>query len=844
MRELLRRLHYLLHRDRFEEELVREMEFHREMAAREGGRPFGNTLRLREEARDAWGWSWIDGLSQDIRYAVRTLRRAPGFSAAVVLILGVGIGANLAVFTTFDRMALTPLPVRAPDSLLRFTRHAQGTFSDNFLYGAVAFYGAHSRALSAVLASQPVKLALEDDPTPLRGLFVTANYLDELGATTVLGRTLDPGRDAGHDAMPAVVLGHGAWQQRFGGDPAVLGRTIRLNGKPVTVIGVTSRSFVGLELEGSDAWLPLAAKPYVFEGSGPIASFSEGGARVRFWGRLQAGFAPRTAEAEVTGLTRELHRRHPEQIAEDERLTGERGAYATSLMGGQGGAVYPVLGMVGSLTLLVLAGACANLGGLLLARGAAREREIAVRRALGAGRGRLIRQLFTESLVLAALGAIAALGVGYGVLQGLLATTVSPAWFDPAPDWRVVLFAVGAAAASAVVFGLAPASSVVRRSHATTRSRRTFISSQVAASCILLIVAVLLARALDRAASSSPGFETERVVILDPALWSHGYTPAAARTFMDTLGERLRSHPSVEAVALTSHPPLGDRWTVVETKLSEREVGVHFSYVDPFFFEVMEIPLVRGRALQRGDVTAGVVSESLARLQWPTADPLGKMFPSIGNRKGFTVVGVAGNARLLSPEDSDAVEIYRLADESLMPSMVALVRAAGPPEALASHTAAAARAIDPRLSPDVQLLKDSFDDSLHVSAYAATSASLLAVVALAIACLGVWGLVAYSVTQRTREIGIRVALGARPPHVLALVLRQLCVPFTGGLLAGLAGAVALSQVLRRGLYGVSHLDPVAYVGAVGILVAAAALAGAWPARRALRVDPSRALACD
>ena len=835
MNEFFRRIRYLLNRRRFDQELAGDMEFHREMAARAGAERghFGNPLLLREEARDAWGWTWIDRLAQDLRYAARMLRKSPVFTAVAVLMLALGIGVNVAAFGFFDLMFLRPLPVRDPGTLLRFERSAPQAGADYFVYPEVAFYREHSKTLSAVMASNSAKLTIEGQEKPLNADFVTANFFRELGATARLGRMIDPARDEAADAELVVVLAPRFWQRHFGADRLIVGKTIRLNGQPATVVGIASGEFSGLGLDTPDLWAPITQQPYFVKGRS-ITDFSEDGISVRMWGRLQPGLTPAVAEEELKSLAAELHRQHPHDVWEKESLPSTPCGYANSI----GHETYPILALVGALGLLILAAACGNLGSLLLARGVAREREIAIRVAVGAGRGRLIRQLLTESLVLALLGSMAGLALGYVVLRFLMVWADVPAWLDPTPDRRVLVFAIGMGLAAVILFGLAPAWQAARQRHRATIVRQFLIGAQAAASCVLLVVAGLLIRAMDHAMYTYPGFEYRQVISIDPALFK-GHRPANARAYFGALEGRLRSVPGIESVALVSNPPLGYRFNVFKTEVAGHAADVHINHISPAFFEAMRIPLLRGRNLMRGDTRGIVVSESLARLQWPAEDPIGKAFRL--REDNLTVVGVSGSAWLVSPEDPDAVEVYQLAQADLLPWMVVMVRTSAPPEKLVRLVASIAKSIDPGLVPEVQLMKSAFREKVQGTEYSALSVSLLGLIAVLLACAGIVGLVGYAVSQRTREIGIRMALGARPSHILSVVLRQFSRPVAAGLLVGVGGAAALSGLLRGQLYGISNLDPMAYLGAMGVFAVTVALAALWPARRAFRVDPMRAL---
>ena len=831
MSEFLRRIKYLLHRRRFDRELAHDLEFHREMAAREGSAPLGHDLLLREQARDAWGWTWMDRLAQDLGYAARMLRKSPGFAASAVLMLALGIGVNVAAFGFFDLMFLRPLPVREPATLLRFNRASAQDYADNFTYPEVAFYREHATRLSAVMAVGFDKLTV-DGATQIDAHFVTANFFNELGARAKLGRLLDVSRDEAANAPPVVVLSAEFWQRHFAADAAIVGQTIRLNAQPATVIGVASSEFSGLAYGAPALWAPIAQQPYFIKGS-RLNDFSESGISVMMSGRLAPGASPRAAEAELASLAAELHRRHPKDVWEKESVPSKPGGYANNVRH----EMAPIFALVGALAFLILAAACANLGGLLLARGVAREREIAIRVALGAGRLRLIRQLFTESLVLALLGSAAGLLLGYAVMRLLSVWAELPAGLDVTPDRRVVAFAMAMGFAAAILFGLAPACQTARPRHRGALARQFLTGAQLAASCILLIVAALLVRALDRALFVPWGFEYEHLVTIDPHF--HGASPDEARLWLDSLEARLRGLPGVEAVSMVSNPPLGHRWTFAKAEIRGRSVNIHYNHIDPPFFSTMRIPLLRGRNLTRGDTGKVVAGDSLARLQWPAEDPIGKEF-RVGTER-LTVVGVVGSARLVSPEDSDAVEIYQLAEPSILPSMVVLVRTAGPPEAAAPLLASTARSIDPKLFPEVQLMKSDFRDKVRAAEYSALAVSVLGLVALLLACAGIGGLVAYGVSQRTKEIGIRMALGAQPADVLSIALRQFARPVAIGLLTGVGGAAALSQVLRQSLYGVGNLDPLAYLAAIALFVVTVAVAALLPARRALGVDPLQAL---
>jgi predicted permease len=848
MISLLRRLHYLLNRRRFDQELANDLEFHREMAERQGNTNLGNTLHLREEARDAWGWTWIDRLSQDLRYAVRVLRKAPLFTLSAILVLAIGIGVNVAVFGFFNLMVLRPINVRDAGSLLRFHRRGVTQYAFALPYPEAAFFREHSRTLSAVIGVNTTSISIEGEERQLDANFVTANFFRELGGASSLGRVLDPGRDEAPGADPVVVLGHGFWQRHFGGDPSIVGQTLRINGKPAAVIGVAASDFggVGSGVNEPALWAPITQQPYFVNGSHLLTDLSIESPGVSMWGRVRQGRNRKAAEEELRLLAAELHRQYPAAIWENERLPSEPGGYVSSMIIGnrrgtgaeQRDPVYPIFALIGILALMILAVACGNLGSMLLARGVARQHEIAIRVAIGAGSGRLIRQLFTESLVLAFLGSAAGLALGTVVLRSLLAATGAPAWLDPTPDWRVSAFALATGFASAILFGLTPALQVGRQRHRAHVTRQILIGAQVAASCVLLIVTGLLARALGQATSGSLGFEYKQVISISPGLSRNGYSPARSQAYLDALQDRLRAIPSVRSVSLALSPPLGHVTITAGADLNGHHVEFQMNHVSPAFFETMGIPILRGRTLRPHERHVTVISEAMARLVWPGEDPLGKSF-ALGD--SFTVVGISGSVRSVKFGDSDTVHAYFPIEDSDPPSLCVLVKTAGLPQDLAKASVIAARGLDPNTFPTVELLSSSYRSNLQGAEYSALAVSALGSIAQLLACFGIVGVVSYAVTQRTREIGIRMALGAKPAHVLSVVLRHLSAPVLAGLVAGVAGAAGLSQFLRGRLYGISNLDPAAYLAAIAVFAVTVAVAAVLPAQRALRIDPLRAL---
>lgn len=849
MSQLIRRLSYFFHRRQRDRELATDMDFHQEMAAREGRVNFGSTLRLREEAREAWGWTWMDRLSQDLKYALRNYRKSPAFTLGALLMLAIGIGTNVAVFGFFNLMVLRPINVQDPGTLVRFHRRSLNQYAYAVPVPEMAFFREHSRTLSAVIGVNSTGVSFENEDQPVEADFVTANFFRELGGYSHLGRTLDPALDERQSAPPVIVLSAGTWERHFGSDHSVVGRVVRINGKPATVVGVARRDFsgVGSGMKEPAFWSPLAQQPYFVNGSRLLTDTSMQSAGVSLWGRLRPGVDPKIAEEELRSLAAQLRSQYPINIWENERLLSQPGGYLTSMLVGnrrgtgpeQQDPVYPIFALVGTLTAMILAVACANLGNMLLARGVARQREMGIRISVGAGAGRLIRQLFTESLLLALLGSGAALIFGLLVLRALLLSTGAPIWMNAFPDWRVCTFALGAGIASALLFGLTPALQIGRQRRRAHRTRYILIGSQIAASCILVIVTGLLVRALYHETSRSPGFDYEHVISLSPGLSRNGYTPLRSQAYLNTLEERMRALPGVQSVALALSPPLGHVSITAGTDLNGQHLDFEVNHVSPEFFSTMGIALLRGRTLQPNERHVVIVSESMARLAWPGQDPLGKTLPLDESRS--VVVGISGNVHSVSVGSSDTVQAYFPIEQDQRPSLSMLVKTAGSAGDLARFAFTTAKDVDPMVSPAVEMLSHTYRANLQGAEYSALAVGSLGLIAQILACFGIIGTVSYAVSQRTKEIGIRMALGAKPSQVLSAVLRHLFLPVLLGLVVGVLGGVGLAQFLRGRLYGISYLDPAAYGGALLLFALTLTMAAILPARRALRIDPLRAL---
>jgi predicted permease len=831
--EWTRRIGYFFSRNRRSRELTDEMAFHREMTAR-AGRPvasFGNPALLREQAREAWGWTWIDRLFQDLRYAARMLVRSPGFTITAILILAIGVGVNVAAFSIFNVALLQSLPVRDPSTLLRLQRRSiDGQIAAGMPYPTAIYFRDHTRTLSGILTMAAGKLELENDLEPLGASFVSSNFFDDLGASAAYGRLFSPPLDDARNARLVAVLGYHFWQTRFSADPGIIGRTILLNRQAVTVVGIAPELFSGLHGGFTDIWIPLTQQPQLVQGSKILTD--RGGGAVEVWGRLAPGATPKSAEAELLGLTGQRRRLDPDLVWKDEYIHSDPGARLVIPQP----RMVQAMAVFGALTMLILAVACANLGGLLLARGVTREHELNIRLAIGASRARVFRQLFTESLLLAVLGSAAGVGLSCIAFRIMTVIADTPRWMSPMPDWRVLCFAAALAFLSSVFFGFAPALQLAGQKHRRTLARQLLVGAQVAASCVLLILSSLLVRAVLHTIYSSPGFGYEQVVSIAPRLDDHDYKAPAAEAYIRRLETRLRGVPQVASVALVRLPPLGGGVTRMDTKVDGRPLQVYPNWVSPEFFSTMEIPILLGRNFNPGEKKVVIVSQAMAQRQWPGENPLGKIYWDKD-----VVIGVAGNAHINAMNDGDAVEIYAPARTEDMASMSVVLRTQGAPDGLELTCKSIVQNLDPKLFPQISLLKTSFHTAMQSVEIVVSILTGVGILAVMLAAVGIVGLVAFTVSQRSKEIAIRFALGSSARQAMSAVLGQYCWPVCIGLTAGLALTAAFSRLMRFMLYGVNNLDPVSYAAAIALLVGILVTAALLPARRALKLDVARAL---
>jgi putative ABC transport system permease protein len=825
---LLRRIQYWLRWRQADADLAEEIEFHRAMLGDSRRRELGNVTLAREDARAVWIWPWVESLWQDIWYALRALRRHPGFTATALLVLGVAIGLNVSLLASFRALVYQPWPIRHPNDIVQImVRMPDGSLSmEAFRPTEYRVVASQVRTFSGVGLWEGGNVRL--DSGEAFASFVSGNFFTTLGVSAARGRVFAPSDDQAEAPSPVAILSYGTWKARFDADPEIVGKTIRVNGTVLTVIGIAEPEFGGTFMGVTDLWMPLAAGELLKDPRG------RSDRQMRAFGRLAPGVSFDQARTELTLLARQLGRGHPASLERKGRIEFLNTNYAPRGVGGM-----PL--MLGAVFLLLLL-ACANVGNLLLARSAARSRELAVRQALGASRLRLVRQLLTENLVLGSGAAAIAVGLAVSVPDVILtrmfvATTGSALAFHVGPDAPTLIYTGVLTLFACVAFGLAPA---LYASHASLtdalktsglRLRGILLSLQVAASVVLLICAGLLLRAVWHAAHQDLGFNVRGVslVTVDLPGW---YEPERIRAVAQRLFEE-----SGELAATTRAP--FDRMRAPAVNVDGQLIASYA--VSGSFFEALRIPLIAGRSFDRSDVGRKVVivNEAAARTH-----PLGTTVRFGGGL--HEIIGVARNA------DTEAAALrlesvqplmYRPLDLKIINQTPSLLIDSSAADRLASLTALVAR-IDPDARVHSVPLSHSLDRILGFARTIVLVANLLGVLSLLMVSVGIYGVFAYVVQQRTREIGIRVALGAQPAQVIGVMLRSTSIALGVGLSLGLAGALICSRLLGSSLYGLSPLDPFAYVGVALVLSIAALAASYMPASRAMAIDPSITLRYD
>lgn len=875
------RLRVLFRRRHLERDIVDELAFHLAMKqAHAGGegateraaaarRAFGNVGARSEEVRDVWTFPTFESLVQDARYAVRSLAKTPGFTLAAVSVLALGIGANTAIYSLVHSVFVRGLPFPYSDRLVLLIGNVERAAGIERRGGSYPdFVDWRTRATSfddiAVFDGETVTLREGDEPEQLNVERVAPQYFTLLGVEATVGRVL-VAADEGGGARPVVVLSDGLWKRRFGGEASVVGRTIRLGVDSATVVGVTPAGFAGLS-DNAAAWLPY------FSTAGAGLEHDRGRRGIQVVGRLKRGVSQARAQAEVDAIARSLAQAYPES---NEKRGVEISGLATEVFGDLRTALAVLMAAVSFVLLL----ACANVANLVIGRAESRRREIAVRSALGAGRGRLARQLLTESLVLAGLGAAAGLAVAFAALRGLVAVSpvTLPSFVAPQLSFPALAFCAAAATACGIVLGLAPAAQAgtMSMSHAlksasregtAARSRRTrsaLVIAEVSFAVVLLVGAGLMIRSMSKLLAVDPGFDASSVVTFDVNIPRLAPSPAGGApdpplaASSQTLLDRVRSLPGVVSASLTTDVPLsggssatfftaeGDN-SIIDAVSRPRAYRHH---VSPEFFATLGVRLVAGRPFEPDDGLAernvAIVSEALVKRYWPGQEPLGKRL-RIGPPAApwIAIVGVVPDLKYRSlPRNPTAdPDIYFPFMDRPNPSLV--VRTSVPPAVLTSSVRLALKEVDPAIVVyDVQTLTDLVAAQTQAARFTAWLLGVFAATALVLAAVGIYALMSYLVTLREREFGIRLALGAGRAQLLGLVTGEGMALVGVGLAVGLAASIFLYRLMRSMLFELSPVDPSA--GVVLMLLGLVALGACLvPALRASRVNPSAALRMD
>jgi putative ABC transport system permease protein len=878
------RLRSLFRRAQVERELDEELQYHLERqideyvaggmspsdARTEALRAMGGVERRKDECRDARGVSWLDNLRRDARFATRLLRRMPGFTVVAALTLALGIGASTAIFTVVDAVLLRPLPYRDPARLFML-QHAGGTVA------AATFldWKAASRTVERMSAAEywTPNLTGGDKPEEVQAIRVGADHLPMFGVSPILGRVFLPEEEhAGPHRV--IVLGYGIWERRFASDPHVIGRTIQVDGEPHVIVGVMPRGFRFVPLWAEDAAL---AAPLVLD----TRRMDRQGSSLRVFARVRAGVTLAQARRDLAAIGDRLAREYP---GTDQRIA------ATALQDAVVGSVRGALLVLFAAVACVLLIACANVAHLQLMRAAAREREFAVRAALGGSRSRLVQQSLVESAVLSIAGGLVGLVLAHAGVRLLVA--LAPAGRLPrleaiTIDGTVLAFALGTTALAAVVFGFGPALAAsagdvhdalrdgARGAGDSLRRRRVraaLVVSEVAMALVLLTTAGLVVRSFQSMRAVDTGYAVHNLVSMTVSLkGTKQATPMRRRAaFFDELMRQVRAIPGVEDASAINHLPMhGDHWHfpfAVEGRpkpRSDEPASASFRVAQPGYFRTMRIPIVAGRDLTPDDEAAGahvvVVNESMARRRWPNASPIGRRItvddPSTG-ADWFTVVGVVREVRQGSLTEGSSEEMYfpylPAPDEEAIPLRLAnflspvymtlVVRTRSDQRAVTTAVESIVRSME-RDAPvsDVTTMEQVVAEQFAQPRFYVLLFGAFAVVALALAIVGVYGVISYSVARRTREIGLRVALGAPPSGPFRLVVSQGMQLASIGIALGLATAFGVTRYLRSVLFSVRPTDPVTLAAAALLLAVTALAACCLPAWRASRVDPMVAL---
>jgi putative ABC transport system permease protein len=825
----------------------------------------GGIDQVRESVRDERRGAVLENVVRDATFAFRSLRRAPGFALVAVLTLALGIGATAAIFSAVNAVLLRPLPYPDADRLMVLWLNNRQEQIERDVTSYPTFLDWHEASALAATAGYSGTTASftgDGNAEEYRGAWVTADFFDVLGATAHIGTRLDAQHArAGSDQV--VVLSHGLWLRRYGGDPGVLGRMINISGTSREVVGVMARGFT--YPDGAEYWMPIAPESETW--SGPTSS--RGALWLSVISRLRPHATVQQADAELNAIMARIGEEYPASAGNGVFVEPLR----DTIVGGVRSGLLILLGAVAFVLLI----ACVNVANLLLARGAARRRELAVRSAMGASGRRLASQVLVESLVLSAVGGALGLFIAYAGTALLVAASPPdlPRLDGVRMDGGVILFAVLVTLATGIIFGLAPALQARAAGIATAlregdrggssrlvRTRRLLVTVEVALALMLLVGAGLLLRSFAALQAVDPGFTTERVLSFRVAMPTARYPESVhVRQFQAELLERLNGLAGVESATgvttlfLSRLPNMGPIAMEGAAPPAEGEpvVAVTSDFVHPSFFAALDIPLVRGRGFEPADVAGGtqvvIVNETFVRRFVPEGDPIGRRFtrgdPEDSAAVWQTVVGVVADTRRAGLSEPIRPEAYRPTTQVAPRSLEVLVRTAGPPLAVMGPVREIIRQLDADMPiAAVRTVEGAMAEALATRRFVMLLLGAFAVLAVGLAAIGIYGVLAYLIGQRTRELGIRIALGADRTSVLGPVFRQSLLHVLPGLLIGVAGALALTRLIQSQLFGVHATDPMTFALVTVLLLAVAMLATWIPARRAMRVDPLSALRQD
>ena len=899
LRELARRFRMLVHRREFDADLEEEMRLHLElrqeeqlqsgMAADEARaaarRRFGNTTYLKEESHFAWGWEWFENFLMDVRYGLRVLRKAPGFSAVAVLTIALGIGATTAIFSVVDGTLLHALPYPEPEQLVSIEDELPGVGARDVGMNEPEWQDLERSGIFEYVSPawfDENNLTGAPQPTRVRLLIVAPNYFALLGVQPQLGRAFNR-EDHSPGLLTEVLISDGLWKRSFGGDPHVLEKSVRIDTDLYRIVGVMRPGFDApgrtAEERNVEIWAatsfygaPMVDHPPRYRRNLPTAI-----------ARLKPGLTIAEAQSRVDALVAALQKEFPVDYPARNAWTVRLVPLKERLVGNVRQSLVLLLGAVGSVLLI----GCVNVANLLLARASARGREMAIRQALGAARSRLTRQLLTESVVLSVLGGIAGLAVLFS-LKGFLLRILPgnlPRLNEVSISWSVLLFALGASFVAGAIFGLAPALHAGRLdiTHALkqegrgstgsgqrARTRRALVVTEFALSLVLMIAASLLLQSFRDLLNARLGFNPENVMSVrtrlpepnDTAIDKYKTAPQEAPFLREVL-RRGATLPGVEEAAIgdSASIPLdqsqrelnliadGQFFFTLEGRdiQSDQPPVAERSRVTPGYFHLLEIPLQRGRLFNELDneetPAVAVINEAFARTYWPKEDPLGRRFKS--TRTGspwIAVVGVVANARTESLAEGEVPQVYLDLYQTGAKRLAIFLRGHLDAGAIPGEVRQEVESVDPTLPVfDAQTLKETVAASLAARRFSMEMITVFALTALLLASLGIYGVISYIVSERTHEIGIRIALGATRGNILGTVLLQGLQLAIAGAVVGLVGALIVSHLMAGLLYGVRPTDPLTFVGVAILLMGVALLASCLPARRAMRVDPMCAL---